>query len=249
MAKLRLMALGILSAMTLAAADLNGIDTLKAPSAALATEMDSANSDGDRARQSQLAPTAKLCPQTTGRVVTDEFHRLRDRLGNHIRDRQELSQIDAAVVQAHHDCTGDLDTVAGLMEDVALNWQEQGNLTRADELYQAAYAIERDTNDIYGRYSLLEHWAGLKLAAGEPQRAAELAKLLTMQARQQYEGQSIAKELSGVDLIHALKFQARVLEFAGLADEARAAKQEADELTAQQPPCIDLCGLTIRRIK
>jgi tetratricopeptide (TPR) repeat protein len=253
MAKLGLIVLSVLSAITFSVADLNRIDAVKAHSVTLATEINASNGAGYRAKNPQLQPTGTLCPQATGTVDDDEFHWLRDRLGARVSDKAELSRIDAEVAQAQHDCslkrnTGELILVAALLQMVGENWHEQGNFGRADQLYQEAYAILRNNTDDPMDESLLQDWASLKLAAGEPQRAIELAKLRTSEARKEYEGGPSAKEVSGVRLIVALKFQAWVLEHVGLAEEARSAKQEAEQLSAQQPPCIGLCGLTTRKL-
>jgi tetratricopeptide (TPR) repeat protein len=253
MAKLGLIALSILSAITFAVVDIGRADAVTVNSVTLADETSSSNNDMDRAKALQLQPIAHVCPQATGKVDVNEFHRLRDQLSARVRDKEELSRIDAEAAQAQYDCslkrhTGEPILVAGLLRMVGENWHEQGNFGRADQLYQEAYAILRNNTDDPMDESLLQDWASLKLATGEPQRAIELAKLRTSEARKEYESGPSAKEVSGVRLIVALKFQAWVLEHVGLADEARAAKQEAEQLSAQQPPCIGLCGLTTRKL-
>jgi len=248
MAKLGL-ALGVLSAIVFSVPDMGRTGTLMINSVTLAAEMASSNNDADRTKNPQSQPIAKLCPQTNGKVDVNEFHRLRDRLSARVSDKEELSRIDAVVVQAQHDCllkrhTGAPILVSGLMEQLAGNWREQGNPGRADELYQEAYGILRDYTDAAMlKMPLLQDWASFKLAVGEPQRAIELAKLRTAEARKEYESGPSAKEVSSADLIGALKFEAWVLEWVGLADEAGTAKQEAERLSAQQKPCIGVCGL------
>jgi tetratricopeptide (TPR) repeat protein len=250
MAKLGLIVLSVLSAITFSVADLNRIDAVKAHSVTLAAEINASNGAGYRAKNPQLQPIGKLCPQATGTVDDDEFHWLRDRLGARVSDEAELSRIDAEVMQAQHDCllklhAGDPMLVSGLMQTLAGNWREQGNPERADQLYREAYAILRDYTDAAMlKMPLLQEWVSLKLAVGEPQRAMELAELRTREARKEYESGPSAIEVSSGDLIDALKFQAWVFEWVGRADEARAAKQEAEQLSAQHPPCSDVCGLT-----
>lgn len=255
MLKLGLIVLSVLlAAIAFSIADIGRFGSLKVNSIVLAEETSSPNHDMDRAENLSSPPVAKVCPTPNGRVDIYEFRRLRDRLSDLVIDKEELSRVDAEVVQAQHDCTSaqhnvmDAGAIADLLQMVGENWHEQGNLGRADQLYQDAYAILHDRNEIVDEQFLLQDWARLKLAAGEPQRAVEFAKLRTKLARQEYDNESIAKELSGLDLIDALKFQAWVLEHAGSADEARAAKQEAEQIYAQQPPCIGLCGLTTRKV-
>jgi hypothetical protein len=211
MAKPGLIVLSVLSAITLSVADLNRIDAVKAHSVSLAAEINSSNGAGYRAKNPQSQPIGKLCPQATGTVDDDEFHWLRDRLGARVSDNAELSRIDDEAVQAQYDCslkrhTGEPILVAGLLRMVGENWHEQGNFGRADQLYQEAYAILRNNTDDPMDESLLQDWASLKLAAGEPRRAIELAKLRTAEARKEYESGPSAKEVSGVRLIAALKF-------------------------------------------
>jgi hypothetical protein len=255
MVKLGLIVLSVLSAIVLSIADIGRSRPLEVDSVILAEETTSPHHDMNRAENPSSPSIVKVCPPPNGSVDGNEFHRLRDRLSAFDSDKEELSRIDAEVVQAQHDCTFaqyrvvDPALVADLLQMVGENWHEQGNLGRADQLYQDAYAILHDrSHEIVDEQYLLQDWARLKLAAGEPQRAIEFAKLRTKLARQEYENESIAKEISGLHLIDALKFQAWVLEHVGPADEARAAKQEAEQLSAQQPPCIGLCGLTTRKV-
>lgn len=214
-------------------------------------------------------PLIKLCSSSTGTIDDGAFHSLRDRLAAGVSRRDprpvgmdgpdSLPRIDAAVVQAEHDCLSaqyDIDNglVAYLMQLVASNWWQQGNLARADQLYQEAYGILRGAGDgDLDKMALLRDWANFKLASGEPQRAEELAQLRTAEARKLYgndqSSDEISKYFASGLLVDALKFQAEVFEKIGLAGNARAAEQEAERLSAQQKPCQGLCGETIQKIK
>jgi tetratricopeptide (TPR) repeat protein len=252
MAKLSLIVVNVLL-LTFLFGDVSRSRALEANFVKLTDEASSPSEDTDRARNFQSQSIAKLCSQETASVEVDEFHRLRDRLAAGVNDKEELSRLDAAVVQARHDCSltphnGHALVVTDLMGLLAANWKQQGNLGRADQLYQEAYEILHETDNPIPEMGILQDWANLKLAAGEPQRAIEITKLRTTEARKEYETGRSAKEVSSIELIAALKFQAMVFDKVGLADEAHAAKQEADQLSAQQKPCFGLCGLTIRKV-
>jgi hypothetical protein len=184
----------------------------------------------------------KLFADLCGPIDVDEFHRLRDRLDARVRDNEELSRMEAEVADAvRHDCR-DPGIAADLMRGVAWNWKVQGDLVRADQLYRQAYAIyDLAPDDRLGKEALLQEWAELKLAAGESDQAINLAKLRTTLARKHASDDASFDDHASTTLIAALNFQAYVLDKAGLADQARTAKQEADQLWAQLKPCPTPC--------
>lgn len=211
----------------------------------------SSNSAESPALPSWLA----LCSRSSGTVDTDKYHAIRDRLSARVKSPEALAQIDAAVVQAEHDCSSsrqsaDSGLVVALMELLAGNWKEQGNFARADQLYGQAYAIvenlEKPTLDEMG---ILQDWANMKLAMGERQRAEELTRLRTAVARKEYESGKAPIDFSTETLIDALQFQAAVFKKIGLASQARSAKQEAEKLSAEQKPCQGVCGEPTREDK
>jgi hypothetical protein len=188
-----------------------------------------------------------ICSPTTGALNVAEHHSLRDRLEAGVAGPQELSRIETAVRQAQHDCSlaahkVNVPTVAFLMRLLAINWEREGDPSRADQLFQEAYStLGNAENGFLEKLAVLNDWANLKLVSGEPQRAAELARLQTSEARREYEhGES--KEALRPSLISALEFQAALFEQIGLTDEAHSAEQEVKRLAAEQKPCQGLCG-------
>lgn len=195
-----------------------------------------------------------VCSPITGAVDVAAHHFLRDRLVAGVADAQELSRIDIAVHQAQHDCSlgryiGNPGIVANLMSLLAASWQREGNLNRADQLFQEAYSTLGNADyNLLEKLGVLHDWAILKLVSHEPERAAELAQLRTSEARREYEHGTWSKDSSRPLLIDALKFQAILLEKIGLADEARPAEEEAKRLAAEQKPCEGVCGLKFHKV-
>jgi hypothetical protein len=245
MVKLGLIVICVLSSLTFAFAFMVRSEAAEVNPVVPAGETRSTNGDTDQTKNQRLQSTANLC----GSIDVDEFHRLRDRLDAGVSDKAELSRIDAEVAAARHDCR--TPTIAAyLMNLLAVNWKVQGDLDRADRLFQEAYAsLDGDPTDpILDRIAILDDWATFKLAAGEPDRAIEIAKLQTAEARKERERETSSDRFSTDILIDALKFQARIFEKVGLAGEARAARQEAEQLAAQQKPCSGVCAFTHRKI-
>ena len=132
---------------------------------------------------------------------------------------------------------GDIQLIAGLMRLLAANWKRQGDLNRAEQLYQGAYQLEENTpgEPALGRIAVLRDWADLKVQLGELQRAKELATLQTELARRP----NLPRPSSL--LISSLEFQAAIFEKVGLLDEAGAARHEAAKLSAQLDSCEAPC--------
>jgi hypothetical protein len=185
-----------------------------------------------------------LCNTSSGSLDEGAFRSLRDRLGAGVNGTDALCEIDAALVQAQKDCSstqhlGDIQLIAGLMRLLAASWKRQGDLNRADQLYQAAYRLEEKTPDQLelGKIAVLRDWANLKVQLGELQRARELAALQTELARRDQQAGRASSSL----LISSLKFQATIFERVGSVDEASAARQEAARLSAHPDTCEGAC--------
>ena len=201
-----------------------------------------------------------LCGAQSDQTAGQTFRRTRDRLAAKVKDFGELCDLDTALVQAQHVCSftshpSGSDSIASLMESVALNWHWQGRWERADQVYRRAF-------ELYGakewqwpaiRVRLLGTWSLMKMEAGDPVSAIALARLRATLARGRYDHPNYAdvesgdpKPLAASDLIRSLQTEALILEHANKADEARIAQQEADALQALYPPCQeDLCVETV----
>jgi hypothetical protein len=245
-----LIALSICLLLAFSAGHPVGLGASKVNTVVVAAETPSTANDSEQRNNPQSRSTGKLCVPETGWTDVDEYHRLRDRLEAGVNDDEELSRIDAELAEARHDCSI-VSTAADLMDSLAANWKKQGNPSRAEQLYREAYALLNDdpTDPILEKMALLQDWASFEFAAGEANRAMDLAKLRTTEARKEYDSGKSSKEFSSDVLIDALKFQARLFQKAGLADEADAARQEAEQLAAQQKPCSGLCGFSVRKVK
>jgi hypothetical protein len=188
-------------------------------------------------------PSLRLCRTASGSVDEEVFRSLRDRLGAGVHDTDALCEIDAAIVRAQEDCPsphlGDTQLIAGLVRLLAANWQRQGDLNRADKLYQEAYQLEEKTPDqlALGRIAVLRDWANLKVHLGELQRAKDLASLQTELARKEQQAGRASSSL----LISSLEFQATIFGRVGSVDEANAARQEAAKLSAHPDACGGPC--------
>jgi hypothetical protein len=250
MTKLGLIALSICSLSAISTGHPARLGASEINTVVVAAETPPTANDSEQRDNPQSQSTGKLCVGETGWTDVDEYHRLRDRLEAGVNDDDELSRIDAELAEARRDCSI-VSAAADLMDALAANWKKRGNPSRAEQLYQEAYALLNDdaTDPILEKMAILQDWASFEFAAGEAHRAIDLAKLRTAEARKEYDSGKSSKEFSSDVLIDALRFQARLFQNAGLADEAEAARREAEQLAAQQKPCSGLCGFSGRKVK
>jgi len=176
-----------------------------------------------------------LCDLTETTVNVVVYNFIADLLLNGVTDKQTLCVIDAAVVRSQDHCvspgiSGGVEPMAELMRLLALKWERQGELERADQLYRSAYALlEKSSVMSLPKQGVLYYWALLKVKRGETERAVELIRLHTAVARQDYE----AGKFPVASLISALWWEAALLEKLGLASEAQAARDEAEKLESK----------------
>jgi hypothetical protein len=111
-----------------------------------------------------------LCKVPSHSIDKETFRSIRDRLSAGANGTEALCEIDGAVVQAQQDCLssqylGDVELIAGLMHVLAHNWRRDGDLHRADQLFQAAYQLEEKAPGKFalGMVGLLRGWASLKV--------------------------------------------------------------------------------------
>jgi hypothetical protein len=203
---------------------------------------------GDRQECPPLLPASisiRLCTPS-GRDV-NALSEFQNRLSNDRETRAAvLCRYEAEIAQSQRDCSmsnhGDASAVSFLMYLLAIRWQDTGNLDRADEWLQRAYELLDPAYAEYGDPTLfvvLETWARLKVKKGELTRAKELAYRLTTLVRVNTDEAGIG--WSG--LVRTLKFEARILDQAGFREEARAARKEAEHLSALPDPCseVEIC--------
>ena len=135
----------------------------------------------------------------------------------------------------------DLFLLGALMELLAGNWLEQGAVDRADQLYERAYALLRETwADNLATINVLHKWALLKLQSGQLDRARELADIEADLARQSYEKNKPWGDSPAL-LIASLNLQAEILEKFGLSSEAASKREEAASLAALPNTCLNGC--------
>jgi hypothetical protein len=196
-------------------------------------------------------PLTKLCKIPNSEVDWNTREYLDRRLRAHPTYLASLCEIDAAIVQAQHDC--ELGTrhqnerrLANLVISLADNWKQHGVYERADQLYAQAFAlaaVEVFTSVIT---YILERWADLKVRMGDAETARELARRHTEIERRKYDnGESIdavSCSPTTAGLTYALRAEANILERQGFDTEARALRQEIEELLPKPQPCESVCG-------
>jgi hypothetical protein len=145
-------------------------------------------------------------------------------------------------MRARDRCTGQRTILAvdlsSLLRDLARQWQANGNLARADSLYDEALSRLQHA-DVLLETAILQDWATLKLARGAIGEAEYLARRQTVIARIRYED-----DRGGADLLAScLEFQAGMLERVGSTDAAHDSRREAAELGSVPNSCNGLCAL------
>jgi hypothetical protein len=178
----------------------------------------------------------RLCERYADHIDILTYNFIKEILRVGVSDRRALCVIDTAVVRSQYHCAypenfGGTAHLAELARLLGVNWEDQGVLDRADELFRFADAvIEKTDQHLSGRQAILSDWALLEVARGNTDHAKALAKLQTALARQAYEhGSGVVGQLIG-----ALKFEAKVLADLGLSKEAQSANDEAEALRSKQ---------------
>jgi hypothetical protein len=182
------------------------------------------------------ATMLRLCEHYADHIDILTYNFIKEILYARVSDRRALCVMDTAVVRSQYHCAypenfGGTALLAELARLLGLNWQKQGVLDRADELFRYADAlIEKSDKHLLGREAILSDWALLEVARGNADHAKALAKLRTALERQAYEhGKSDA-----LSLVAALKFEAKVLADLGLSKESQSANDEAEALRSKQ---------------
>ena len=191
--------------------------------------------DSCLSRAGRPATMLRLCESFGDQADILTYNFISEILRVGVSDRRALCVMDTAVVRSQYHCTypenvGGTTVLAELARLLGLNWEKQGVLDRADELFRYADA-SLEKSDIYlqGRQAVLSDWALLEVARGNTDHAKALAKLQTALERQAYEhGKGDAWPLIG-----ALKFEAKVLTDLGLSKEAQSANDEAEALRSK----------------
>jgi tetratricopeptide (TPR) repeat protein len=192
------------------------------------------------------ADTMVLCA-APGERDADMTQMIKDLL--HDKADLDLCEIDVALVRAQRQCAFteyglDNEAYAWLITPLAFRWMKQGNLRRADRLFRESYEIfDRDDFESIGLGHVLRGWALLKLELGETERAKEFADLQLLLERDEYDDEMP----SPMGVVSALEFQAHVLERIGRVEKARAARDEAERLSALPPQCEDGCWRDAKR--
>jgi hypothetical protein len=192
--------------------------------------------DGCWSRVGRPATMLRLCERYADHIDILTYNFIKEILRVGVSDRRALCVIDTAVVRSQYHCAypenfGGTAHLAELARLLGVNWEDQGVLDRADELFRFADAvIEKTDQHLSGRQAILSDWALLEVARGNTDHAKALAKLQTALARQAYEhGSGVVGQLIG-----ALKFEAKVLADLGLSKEAQSANDEAEALRSKQ---------------
>lgn len=196
-------------------------------------------------------PVTKLCKSPAGPADW----RVRTYLGNRLRGGPKylasLCEIDAAIVQAQRDCElgswhANERMIEGLMRSLADSWKLYGAFERADQLYAQAFASRSAPGFMLWTTDILMGWADLKVRMGDAENARKLARQQTEIERQEYaSGYAIDSETclpTPLGIVHALKFEAGILERLGFDGEAHALRQEMEELSPTPGTCEGVCG-------
>jgi hypothetical protein len=192
--------------------------------------------DSCLSRAGRPATMLRLCERYGDHIDGLTWNFIKEILRAGVSDQRALCVMDTAVVRSQYHCTypenfGGTALLAELARLLGLNWEKQGVLDRADELFRYADAvIEKSDQHLDGRQAILRDWALLEVARGNTDHAKALAKLQTALQRQAYEhGKGDTSSLIG-----ALKFEAKVLADLGLPKEAQSANDEAETLRSKQ---------------
>jgi hypothetical protein len=178
-------------------------------------------------------PDLALCEWPGSDIDFAASERLRWLFYEGIEDAAVLCAADTAIVRGLKECLpvegGYITKLAELMIRLAPLWAQQGASDRADELFRTANTLLSNTDELYPlKRELWRTWAETSAAQGRLQWAKELAERFIAAQRKEYETHHVGR----TSLIKGLTLEANILSQLGLAEEAKARREELDALSA-----------------